>query len=75
VAPAGAPAPDLRESKIALDPEAFWSVVRDGALLPKGMPKYSYLTRKQDLQIYSYIQPCAREVLADSVASDPTAEY
>ena len=67
---AGAPAPDLRESRLALDPEAFWTVVHDGALLERGMPRFETFTREQVMQIYAYIRAGAREVLK---ASDSTA--
>ena len=57
---AGAPGPDLRESTLALDPEAFLAVVRDGTLLEKGMPRYEALTREQVLQIWQYVRQEAR---------------
>jgi quinohemoprotein ethanol dehydrogenase len=60
----GAPAPDLRESKVALDPDALWSVVHDGTLMQNGMPRYEMLTREQVMQIYAYIRAGAREALA-----------
>jgi quinohemoprotein ethanol dehydrogenase len=60
---AGGPAPDLRESKVALDPDALWSVVHDGALMPSGMPRYEMLTREQVMQIYAYVRAGAREAL------------
>lgn len=59
----GAPAPDLRESKIAVDPDAFWAVVHDGALIQSGMPRYPMFTREQVRQIYAYIRAGAREAL------------
>ncbi len=58
---AGGPAPDLRESQLALDREAFYTVVHDGALLPKGMPKFDMLTREQIMQIWTYVRAGARE--------------
>jgi quinohemoprotein ethanol dehydrogenase len=54
-------APDLRESGIALDPEAFWQVVHDGTLLERGMPQFATLTREQAIQIHSYIRAEARK--------------
>jgi quinohemoprotein ethanol dehydrogenase len=65
---AGAPAPDLRESQLALDPEAFWKVVHDGALLERGMPRFEGFTREQVMQIYAYVRAGAREAI---VASRP----
>jgi quinohemoprotein ethanol dehydrogenase len=60
---AGGPGPDLRESAIALDPEAMWTVLHDGALLERGMPRYANLTREQVSQLYAYIRAQARKVL------------
>jgi len=59
----GAPGPDLRESRIALDPEMFWTVVQDGALVERGMPQYADLTPQQMVQLYAYIRAGAREAL------------
>jgi len=64
VASAGAPAPDLRESKVALDRNAFWSVVHDGALVQRGMPRFDQLDQMQVREIYAYIRTRAREALA-----------
>jgi quinohemoprotein ethanol dehydrogenase len=60
---AGAPAPDLRESAVAFDREAFWKVVHDGALMPQGMPQFEDFTRKQVDELYAYIRAGAREAL------------
>ena len=60
---AGAPGPDLRESRVALDPDALWTVLHDGALLQSGMPRFETLTREQVMQIYAYIRAGAREAL------------
>ena len=57
---AGGPAPDLRESPVALDREAFWTVLHEGALMERGMPRYASLTREQAMQIYAYIRAGAR---------------
>ena len=57
----GAPAPDLRESKAAVDPTAFWSVVHEGALLQKGMPRFDQLNATQVRQIQAYIRSKVRE--------------
>jgi quinohemoprotein ethanol dehydrogenase len=59
-ASAGAPAPDLRESTLAINPEALSSVVRDGALLQKGMPRFDMLDATQIRQIHAYIRSQAR---------------
>jgi quinohemoprotein ethanol dehydrogenase len=60
---AGGPAPDLRESKLALDPNALWSVVHDGALKESGMPPYEMFTREQVMQLYAFIRAGARQAL------------
>ncbi|MGE3691223.1 MAG: PQQ-dependent dehydrogenase, methanol/ethanol family [Novosphingobium sp.] len=57
----GGPAADLRESPLAFDREALWSVVHDGALLSQGMPRFASLTREQVDQIWSYIRAEARK--------------
>jgi quinohemoprotein ethanol dehydrogenase len=62
----GAPGPDLRESGIALDQEAMWSVLHDGALLPKGMPRFTQLSREDVGNIYQYIRSKAREAAGGS---------
>ncbi|MDR2858545.1 MAG: PQQ-dependent dehydrogenase, methanol/ethanol family [Novosphingobium sp.] len=57
---AGAPGPDLRESGIAMDRAALWSVVHEGALLPRGMPRFPAFTEAQVGQIYQFIRARAR---------------
>jgi quinohemoprotein ethanol dehydrogenase len=59
----GAPGPDLRESRIALDPNALWTIVHDGALIEHGMPRFATFTHDQVMQIYAYIRATARETL------------
>ncbi len=61
---AGGPAPDLRESRIAMSPDGLWTVLHKGALLSKGMPRFGQLTRKQVMDIYEYIRAGARAALA-----------
>jgi quinohemoprotein ethanol dehydrogenase len=61
---AGAPGPDLRESQVALNPDALWAVVHDGTLIQNGMPRFQTFTREQVMQIYAYIRAGAREALA-----------
>jgi quinohemoprotein ethanol dehydrogenase len=60
---AGAPGPDLRESRVAMDYDALWAILHEGALLEKGMPRFEYFTQEQVRQIYAYIRASAREVL------------
>jgi len=59
----GSPGPDLRESPVALSEPGIWSVVHDGTLLTKGMPKYSMLGPEQVRQIHAYIRAGARQAL------------
>ena len=61
---AGGPAPDLRESAIPLDSTAFWSVLHDGALLPRGMPRFQALEKPQVEAIRQYIRSRSRAGLA-----------
>ncbi|MCB2079516.1 MAG: PQQ-dependent dehydrogenase, methanol/ethanol family [Novosphingobium sp.] len=58
---AGAPAPDLRESQLALDRAAFLQVVKGGALIENGMPRYDNLTEEQVVQIWHYVRQQARK--------------
>jgi quinohemoprotein ethanol dehydrogenase len=60
----GGPAPDLRESTIALNPEAFWSVVHDGALIERGMPRFGIFGKPQIEALRQYIRAGARSELA-----------
>jgi quinohemoprotein ethanol dehydrogenase len=57
---AGSPGPDLRESVLSLDKEAFIRVVREGTLLEKGMPRYDDLTRDQVENIWMFVRREAR---------------
>jgi quinohemoprotein ethanol dehydrogenase len=68
---AGSPGPDLRESQIALNPDAFWTVVHDGTLLERGMPQFSTFTREQVMQIHAYIRAGAREVIKSQKKTGP----
>jgi quinohemoprotein ethanol dehydrogenase len=61
----GAPAPDLRESRIALDPDAFWNVLHNGALIEYGMPRFDMLSQQQAMDIWVYIRQGARDALAE----------
>jgi quinohemoprotein ethanol dehydrogenase len=60
---AGAPAPDLRESQIALDRASLWSVLHDGTLIQLGMPRFETMSRTQADQLYAYIRAGARDAL------------
>lgn len=60
----GAPGPDLRESAIALNLEAFYKVLHNGTFMPSGMPAFDHLSREQVKQLHAYIRERARAVLA-----------
>jgi quinohemoprotein ethanol dehydrogenase len=60
----GGPAPDLRESTIPLNPDAFWSIVHDGALKEGGMPGFGIFGKPQIEAIRQYIRSRARAALA-----------
>ncbi|MDE2595655.1 MAG: PQQ-dependent dehydrogenase, methanol/ethanol family [Sphingomonadales bacterium] len=60
---AGSPAPDLRESQVALSEDALWTVLHDGALAPRGMPVFPSLTRSQVRNLQAAIRASAREAL------------
>ena len=65
---AGGPAPDLRASQVAANPDSLWTVLHDGALLPKGMPRFQTLTRAQVMDIYAYIRAGALAAARSSKA-------
>ncbi|MDX1499306.1 MAG: PQQ-dependent dehydrogenase, methanol/ethanol family [Woeseiaceae bacterium] len=54
-------APDLRESAVALDKDAFAAVVRDGSLVARGMPGTPDITDAQLEALQHYIRRRARE--------------
>jgi quinohemoprotein ethanol dehydrogenase len=60
---AGSPAPDLRESAVAMSEEALWSVVHDGALIQRGMPRFPQFSRSQVRNLRDYIRAGARQAL------------
>jgi quinohemoprotein ethanol dehydrogenase len=60
---AGGYAPDLRASPIPLSADAFRDVVKNGSLLPRGMPKYGDLS-DDDLELLRhFIRQRARDTL------------
>ena len=56
-------APDLRASTIALDAKSFSAVVRDGALVARGMPGIPGITDSQLDALQHYIRQRARDTL------------
>jgi quinohemoprotein ethanol dehydrogenase len=57
---AGGNAPDLRASPVPLSPDVFANVVRDGALLARGMPRFAELTDAQLESLRHYVRSKAR---------------
>jgi quinohemoprotein ethanol dehydrogenase len=53
---AGGHAPDLRSSPVPLTEESFSSIVRDGALMPKGMPRFEELADGERSDLRQYIR-------------------
>jgi quinohemoprotein ethanol dehydrogenase len=63
VVSSGAPAPDLRESGIALSRDSLWQVVHGGLLIERGMPAFEDLSRTDVDKIYNYIRHAARQAM------------
>jgi len=59
----GTPGPDLRESGIALQLDSFKQLLKTGALIQNGMPRFDQLTDDQIRQLHAYIRARAREAL------------
>ena len=57
---AGGYAPDLRASSVPLSAEAFAAIVRDGALLNRGMPSFSEFSDDELSALRHYIRQRAR---------------
>lgn len=53
---AGGNAPDLRASHVTYSAEAFRDVVRNGALVPAGMPQFPELTDQQLADLRTYLR-------------------
>jgi quinohemoprotein ethanol dehydrogenase len=70
----GAPGPDLRESGLALDRAAIWSVIHDGALLSKGMPRFPAFTEAQVGQLQQFIRDRARAAMKKNTSAATAAE-
>ena len=57
---AGGVAPDLRASMLALNQDAFRTVVKDGLLESRGMPRFAEIDDEDLRRIYWYIRERAR---------------
>jgi quinohemoprotein ethanol dehydrogenase len=71
VASSATAAPDLRESVLPMDPQAFSAVLHDGALERQGMPCFGSLSPAEIGTIAAYIRAKAREALG---TRKPSAE-
>lgn len=60
---AGGAAPDLRKSAVALDPEGFNAVLREGALMERGMGKFANLTDAEVEGLRHFIRQRARDTM------------
>ncbi len=61
---AGGIAPDLRASPVPLSPQAFAHIVRDGALVSRGMPRFAELSDQELDSLRHFFRQRARESLA-----------
>jgi quinohemoprotein ethanol dehydrogenase len=68
---AGGIAPDLRASPVPLSAEAFGHVVRDGSLVPRGMPQFAELTDEELDSLRHFFRQSARDSLAARNGSRP----
>ena len=57
----GSPAPDLRESRIALRWEDFDALLKTGALASQGMPQFDDFSDAERYSLFMYIRDRARE--------------
>ena len=62
---AGGNAPDLRASPVVLSAEGFAAIVRDGALVERGMPRYAELGDTQLEALRHYLRSRAGNALAE----------
>jgi quinohemoprotein ethanol dehydrogenase len=58
----GNPAPDLQESRVALDYQAFVAFLRSGAAAQNGMPQFDF-SDDEARSIFMYIRLAARDML------------
>lgn len=68
----GTPAPDLRESGVAMDINSLRTVLKQGTLLPRGMPRFESLSDEQVRQIHAYIRARARLALGQKAPDSST---
>jgi quinohemoprotein ethanol dehydrogenase len=63
--------PDLRRSAIPLDADAFAAVVRDGALEPRGMPRFAEFDAAKVEDIRHYLRSRMAQLRGETI-EDPT---
>jgi quinohemoprotein ethanol dehydrogenase len=66
----GTPGPDLRESGVALRVDTLGELLRNGALMPRGMPRFDTLSDTEVRQLHAYIRARAREALGKRKPGD-----
>ncbi len=67
-AQSGGAAPDLLQSPVPLDMATLKSVLHDGALRERGMPRFEELTDEDLVGLQQYLRQRARQVLAAQAA-------
>jgi quinohemoprotein ethanol dehydrogenase len=60
----GGPGPDLRESSVPLNPDAFYTVVHDGSLIQHGMPSFAVFSKPQIEALRQYVRATTRADMA-----------
>jgi quinohemoprotein ethanol dehydrogenase len=65
---AGGNAPDLRASPVLLSAAGFAAIVRDGALVSRGMPRFSELSDAQLDSLRHFVRAKARESLGEQAS-------
>jgi quinohemoprotein ethanol dehydrogenase len=65
---AGGNAPDLRASPVLLSAAGFAAIVRDGALVSRGMPRFSELSDAQLDSLRHFVRAKARDSLGEQAS-------
>ena len=68
---AGGAAPDLRESGSIVSSEAFMAIVRGGALLEKGMPRFQELSDVELEGLRNYLRQKAKMLRENGAVAQP----
>jgi quinohemoprotein ethanol dehydrogenase len=70
---AGGAAPDLRASPAILSADAFRGIVKEGALLPRGMPRFDNLSDAELEHIRQYLRSRAKDLASTNRATNAGA--